>query len=216
MKYPAVLPFAQVVTTLDRYDAIIDVRSPLEFAEDHIPGAINCPVLSNEERVEVGTLYRQAGAFAAKTVGAALVAKNSAQHIENSFADHPQGWKPLIYCWRGGNRSGAMAHILARIGWSATQLEGGYKAYRGHVNTELATLPASFRFHVLCGPTGSGKSRLLRHLTEQGAQVLDLEALARHRGSVLGNLPDQPQPSQKRFESCIWQLLRHYDPSRPV
>ncbi|GGC01618.1 tRNA 2-selenouridine synthase [Oxalicibacterium flavum] len=216
MKYPAVLPFSELIATLDSYDTIIDVRSPLEFAEDHIPGAINCPVLSNEERVEVGTLYRQVGAFEAKKLGAALVAKNIARHIEGPFRDHPQNWKPLVYCWRGGNRSGAMSHILARIGWPVTRIDGGYKAYRSHVNTELAALPASFRFHVLCGPTGSGKSRLLRHLAAQGAQVLDLEQLANHRGSVLGNLPDSPQPAQKRFESSIWHLLRGFDSARPV
>lgn len=216
MKYPAVLPFSELFATLDSYNTIIDVRSPLEFDEDHIPGAINCPVLSNEERVEIGTLYCQVGAFEAKKLGAALVAKNIARHIEGPFRDLPQSWKPLVYCWRGGNRSGAMSHILARIGWPVTRIDGGYKAYRGYVNTELAALPAFFRFRVLCGPTGSGKSLLLHHLAAQGAQVLNLEQLANHRGSVLGNLPDSPQPAQKRFESSIWHLLRGFDPARPV
>lgn len=216
MKYPAVLPFSEVLTQLEHFDAIIDVRSPLEFAEDHLPGAINCPVLDDAQRVQIGTMYKTISAFEAKKLGAALVAKNIAHHIENRFLSYPQDWKPLIYCWRGGNRSGAMALIFARIGWPVTQLEGGYKSYRNHVNTELAVLPQSFNFNVLCGPTGSGKSRLLQTLASQGAQVLDLEKLAAHRGSVLGDLPTSPQPSQKRFESLLWELLRGFDPMRPV
>jgi tRNA 2-selenouridine synthase len=216
MKYPAVLPFSEILPQLDQFDAVIDVRSPGEFAEDHIPGSINCPVLNDAERVQVGTLYKTVSAFEAKKLGAALVAKNIAQHIEDRFLDRPHGWKPLIYCWRGGNRSGAMAHIFARIGWPVIQLDGGYKSFRAHVNTELAELPQAFRYHVLCGPTGSGKSRLLQTLAAQGAQVLDLEELAAHRGSVLGDLPAAPQPSQKMFESSLWQLLRGFDPAQPV
>jgi tRNA 2-selenouridine synthase len=122
----------------------------------------------------------------------------------------------MVYCWRGGNRSGAMAHILARIGWPAVQLDGGYKEYRRHVVQALAELPKRFRYIVICGTTGSGKSRLLKRLESRGAQVLDLEELAAHRGSVLGHLPSEPQPSQKMFESRIWQVLRKLDPARPV
>lgn len=216
MKYPAVLSFSEILPRLQQFDTIIDVRSPAEFAEDHIPGAINCPVLDDAQRVQIGTMYKQINAFEAKKLGAALVAKNIAQHIESRFLDHPHDWKPLVYCWRGGNRSGAMAHILARIGWPVIQIEGGYKAFRANVNAELATLPQQFNFRVLCGPTGSGKSRLLQELAAQGAQVLDLEELANHRGSVLGNMPAAPQPSQKRFESCLWQLLRDFDATQPV
>ena len=216
MKYPAILPFSDLLPQLEQFDTIIDVRSPGEFAEDHIPGAINCPVLDDAQRIQVGTLYKTVSAFEAKKLGAALVAKNIAQHLEERFLDRPHGWKPLIYCWRGGNRSGSMAHIFARIGWPVTQLDGGYKSFRAHVNNDLAALPQGLRYHVLCGPTGSGKSRLLRTLAAQGAQVLDLEKLAAHRGSVLGDLPAAPQPSQKMFESSLWQLLRRFDPSRPV
>ncbi|MFC5474960.1 tRNA 2-selenouridine(34) synthase MnmH [Paraherbaspirillum soli] len=216
MKYPAVLPFAEVLPQLDQFDAIIDVRSPWEFAEDHIPGAINCPVLDDAQRVQIGTMYKQVNAFEAKKLGAVLVAKNIAQHIETQFLTQPREWQPLIYCWRGGNRSGAMAHILAKIGWPVAQLDGGYKEYRRHVNTALAELPQRLTFKVMCGPTGSGKSRLLQVLAAQGAQVLDLEQLAAHRGSVLGNLPAQAQPAQKTFESRIWDLLRRFDPARPV
>ncbi|CAN5342144.1 tRNA 2-selenouridine(34) synthase MnmH [soil metagenome] len=216
MKYPAQLSFAEILPTLDQFDAIVDVRSPAEFAEDHIPGAINCPVLDDEERERIGTMYKQVNAFEAKKVGAALVARNIARHIDTLFVHQPREWKPLIYCWRGGNRSGSMTHILAKIGWPAIQLDGGYKEYRRHVNASLADLPSTFNFHVICGTTGSGKSRLLQTLAAQGAQVLDLEKLAAHRGSVLGNLPAEPQPTQKAFESAIWDALRHFDASRVV
>ena len=216
MKYPAVLPFEEVLPLLDEFDTIIDARSEDEFAEDHIPGAINCPVLDNQQRAHVGTLYKQVGAFEAKKAGAALVARNIATHIDAMFADKPRDWKPLVYCWRGGNRSGSMAHILAKIGWPVIQLDGGYKEYRRHVNAALAELPAKFSYRVIGGPTGSGKSELLRTLAQEGAQVLDLEQLASHRGSVLGNIPAEPQPTQKAFESSIWQALRHFDPAQPV
>ncbi|WP_313704857.1 tRNA 2-selenouridine(34) synthase MnmH [Massilia sp.] len=215
MKYPAVLSFADIYPELDSFDTIIDARSEGEFALDHIPGAINCPVLNDEERIRVGTLYKQVGAFEAKKLGAPLVAHNIARHIDTLFADKPRDWKPLVYCWRGGNRSGAMAHILARIGWPVVQLDGGYKAYRAYVSAALEQPPA-VDFRVICGTTGSGKSRLLETLDAAGAQVLDLERLAAHRGSVLGHLPDEPQPSQKMFESRIWNKLRHFDPARPV
>ncbi len=181
MKYPALQLFSQVLPALDQFDAIIDVRSPAEFALDHIPGAINCPVLDDAERVTVGTLYKQVNAFEAKKVGAALVAKNIGRHIEEHFIQMPKEWKPLIYCWRGGNRSGSLSLVLARIGWPAIQLDGGYKAFRAHINEALLETP-QFDFRVICGTTGSGKSRLLEVLDSIGAQVLDLEQLAAHRG----------------------------------
>jgi tRNA 2-selenouridine synthase len=215
MKYPALLNFMHVLPQLDEFDCIIDVRSESEYALDHIPGAINCPVLNDVERIRIGTMYKQVNAFEAKKVGAALVAKNIARHIETLWIDKPREWKPLIYCWRGGNRSGSLAHILAKIGWPAIQLDGGYKAYRAHVSAALAEAPPH-QFRVVCGTTGSGKSRLLEVLDSIGAQVLDLEQLAAHRGSVLGNLPSQPQPSQKMFETLIWQKLRKFDPALPV
>jgi tRNA 2-selenouridine synthase len=198
------------------FDEIIDVRSPAEFAEDHIPGAVNCPVLSDEERARVGTLYKQDSPFAAKKLGAALVARHIAEHIEARFLDRPRAWKPLVYCWRGGKRSGAMSHVLRQIGWHACALEGGYKYWRRHVVAELAELPRRFSFRVVTGATGSGKSRLLEALAAQGAQVLDLEALAAHKGSVLGGLPDEPQPSQKMFESFLLAVLRKLTFSSPV
>ena len=201
---------------LSGFDTIIDVRSESEFAEDHVPGAISCPVLNDRERAEVGTLYKQQSPFDAKKIGAALVAANISRHLQAHFLDKPRGWRPLVYCWRGGERSGAMAHILSRVGWQVGRVLGGYKAYRRNVVAELETLPARFDWRVICGMTGTGKSRLLRALQDQGAQVLDLEELAAHRGSVLGNLPDQPQPSQKMFESRLWARLKVLSPEQPV
>ena len=201
---------------LGEFDAILDARSPAEFADDHLPGATSCPVLSNEERARVGTLYKQVSPFEAKKVGAALVAKNIAAHIEAQFLDKPKSWRPLVYCWRGGQRSGAFAHILREIGWDAHRLEGGYKTWRRHVVDSLATLPAQFRYKVISGPTGSAKSRILEALGRQGAQVLHLEELAAHKGSVLGNLPDAPQPSQRMFETLLLRAIERFDASRPV
>jgi tRNA 2-selenouridine synthase len=194
-----------------RFDTLIDARSPAEYAEDHIPGAQSFPVLGNEERARVGTIYKQESPFAAKKLGAALVSRNIALHIETAFIDKPKTWRPLVYCWRGGKRSGAFAHVLREIGWDAKTLEGGYKAYRRHVVERLAELPERFRFRVVHGVTGSGKSRLLAALRAAGAQVLDLEDLAAHRGSVLGNLPERPQPSQKMFESLLLKELNGFD-----
>lgn len=215
MKYPEVISAEFALPKLEQFDTIIDVRSQSEFALDHIPGAINCPVLDDAERVLVGTLYRQQGAFEAKKVGGPIVARNIAHHIETHFADRGKVWRPLVYCWRGGNRSGSMALIMARIGWPVAQLDGGYKAFRAQVTIDLDQLPA-FDFRVVCGTTGSGKTRLLQTLAARGAQVLDLEQLAAHRGSLLGSLPHEPQPSQKMFETRVWHTLRGFDPGRPV
>ena len=207
---------AVTVAQVDDFDEIIDVRSEGEFAEDHIPGAINLPVLNNAERERVGTIYKQVSSFDAKKIGAALVSANISRHIGSILQDRPRDWKPLVYCWRGGGRSGSMAHVLAQIGWKVGQLDGGYKAYRRAIIEELPTLPAKFDWRVVCGMTGTGKSQLLRSLKTRGAQVLDLEELAAHRGSVLGNLPDAPQPAQKMFESRVWHALKHLSPERPV
>jgi tRNA 2-selenouridine synthase len=204
------------VTQLADFDVIIDARSPSEYAEDHVPGAINCPVLDDGERARVGTIYKQVSPFEAKKIGAALVAKNIAQHIEALFLDKPKSWRPLLYCWRGGQRSGAFQHILREIGWDAHRLEGGYKAWRQSIVTELASLPGRYSFRVVSGATGSAKSRILEALADQGAQILHLEALAAHKGSVLGNLPDEAQPSQKAFETRLQGAFAKLDPQRPV
>ena len=204
------------VAQLRDFDELIDVRSPQEFNEDHIPGAINCPVLDDGERARIGSLYKQVSSFEAKKTGALLIARNIACHIETLFLGKDPGWRPLVYCWRGGKRSEAMLHVLKQIGWNAARLEGGYKSYRAAVIAGLEELPRRFGFRVICGPTGSGKSRLLQALEELGAPVLDLEKLAAHRGSVLGALPGDPQPTQKMFESLIWRQLQRFDPKRPV
>jgi tRNA 2-selenouridine synthase len=207
---------AATVEELHDFDEVIDVRSPGEFADDHFPGALNLPVLNDAERERVGTLYKQVSSFEAKKIGAALVSRNIARHLEDHFADKPKSYRPLVYCWRGGSRSGAMTHTLQKIGFGAMQLDGGYKAYRRHVVAELSSLPSTRSYRVVCGPTGSGKSRLLQVLQREGAQVLDLEELAVHRGSLLGALPGQAQPTQKSFESAIWFALDRFDPTRPV
>lgn len=206
----------EVVSQYDQFDIVIDARSPSEFAEDHLPGALNWPVLDDEERRLVGTLFKQVSALEARKVGATLVARNIANHIERWVQDKPRDWKPLVYCWRGGQRSGSLAWFLGQIGFRTAQLSGGYKAFRAIVREDLATLPQRYRYNVLCGRTGSGKTRLLQTLSDQGAQTLDLEGLARHRGSVLGGLPGQPQPSQKHFDTLVWQALRNFDTARPV
>ncbi|WP_027795517.1 tRNA 2-selenouridine(34) synthase MnmH [Paraburkholderia acidipaludis] len=203
------------IEQIGEFDEIIDVRTPLEYAEDHVPGAVNAPVMSNEERVIVGTLYK-ASPFDATRVGAAIAARNIAHHLDTIFADRPRNWRPLIYCWRGGKRSGSMTAMFNMIGWRARQLEGGYKAYRHTVIEALGTLPDRFRYIVLAGPTGSGKTRLLQALGAAGAQTLDLEGLAAHRGSLLGALPERAQPSQKAFDTVLVQTLRTFDSAQPV
>jgi tRNA 2-selenouridine synthase len=214
---PASRPIESASTVqLHEYDEIIDVRSESDFAEDHIPGAINCPVLNDQQRAEVGTIYKQVSSFDAKKLGAALVSENIARHLRERFSDKSRDWRPLVYCWRGGGRSGALAHVLSQIGWRVGRLEGGYKGYRRAVIADLAVLPTAYTWRVVCGMTGTGKSRLLGALGSAGAQVLDLEALAAHRGSVLGNLPDAPQPPQKLFESRVWHALRGFDQQRSV
>jgi len=158
------------VAQLDQFDEIIDVRTPPEFHEDHIPGAVNFPVLTEQERERVGTIYKQVSSFEAKKIGAVLISRNIARHIEDYFASKPKSWRPLIYCWRGGQRSGAMTLVLRQVGWDARRLAGGYKAYRRRVIEDLATLPQAFQFEVVCGPTGSGKSRFLQALAAAGAK----------------------------------------------
>ena len=207
---------AEAIADLGRFDTIVDARSPGEFAEDRLPDAVNWPSLDDAERALVGTEYKQVSPFAARKRGAALVARNVAAHVERHVADKPHDWTPLVYCWRGGKRSGALATVLDQIGFRVHVLDGGYRAYRRAVVAELDALPARFDWRVICGPTGSGKSRLLAALAAQGAQVLDLEALANHRGSVLGLVPGSAQPSQKAFDTLVWGALRRLDLARPV
>jgi tRNA 2-selenouridine synthase len=201
---------------LGDYHEIIDVRAPIEFAEDHIPGARNLPVLDDQEREKVGTIYKQESVFEARKVGAALVSANIASHISTELADKPGGYRPLIYCWRGGQRSHAMATVLDQVGWPVTLLEGGYKAYRKRVLSDLETLPTRFRYRVLAGLTGTGKTQILKRLEELGEQILDLEGLANHQGSLLGEPIGGQQVSQKKFDSRVWHALSSMDPERQV
>ena len=207
---------ADVLARLGEFADVIDARSEGEFAEDHLPGAINWPSLNNEERKLVGTEYKQISAFDAKKRGAAMVAQNIARHLERDVIHKPRDWQPLVYCWRGGKRSGSLALILDQIGFNVTLVDGGYKAFRTALVAALPNLAAQFGYRVICGTTGSGKTRLLQALRAQGAQVLDLEALANHRSSVLGVIPGIPQPTQKAYDSLIWAALKSFDASRPV
>ena len=215
------MPYLETVTdispeNLSRYDAVIDVRSPAEFEDDHMPGAISLPVLSNEERARVGTIYKQESPFRANRVGAALVARNIAHHLETALADMPKSWRPLVYCWRGGMRSNAMATILSSVGWPSGVVKGGYKTWRREVVTGLDHETSLLPVRLIDGQTGTGKTALLQAIAAAGGQVIDLEGLAHHRGSAFGDFGDELQPAQRLFESGIWDQLRQFDLSRPV
>lgn len=198
------------------FDMIIDVRSPCEFADDHIPGAINLPVLSDAERVIVGTMYKQSSAFEARKVGAAMVARNIAMHIETRLKNYPSDFTPMIHCWRGGQRSHSFARICSEIGWRSYVLIGGYKKYRLAVIEDISALSNDLSFIVLAGRTGTRKTDILLAMAERGTQVLDLEGLASHRGSLLGHIKGEPQPSQRFFESSLAHVLRGFKTGKPV
>lgn len=202
---------------LGDFTEIIDVRAPSEYAEDHLPGAINLPVLNDAEREQVGTLYN-GDPFSARKMGAAMISNNAAKHLAEHFAEKDKSYAPLVYCWRGGMRSGSFAHILRSIGWRARIIDGGYKAFRKFVSDDLTSLFANPDFHltVLGGPTGVAKTRMLHTLRAQGAQILDLEGLANHRGSVLGLTPDTTQCSQKHFETKLWHAVSQLDPNKRI
>lgn len=193
-------------------DTVIDVRAPSEYDEDHLPGAINLPVLSDAERAKVGAIYAQQSPFRARKIGAALVAANAARHLQGPLADMPGDWQPLVYCWRGGQRSGSFATILDQVGWRVRLLDGGYRSYRRQVVARLYDTELPHRLRLIDGGTGTGKTALLHHLRAAGAQVIDLEGLAEHRGSLFGSLG--PQPTQKMFETRLAEALNTLDPDR--
>lgn len=195
------------------FDTAIDVRSPAEFAVDHLPGAINLPALTNAERAEVGTIYKQVSPFNARKIGAARVARNVADHLTGPLADKPGGWRPLVYCWRGGQRSGSFTSILTQIGWRAEVITGGYMTYRNLVHDLLYQQPLAHRIVLLDGNTGTAKTDILQHLKKRGVQVLDLEGMAGHRGSLLGATAGG-QPAQKGFESALATALCDCDPNQ--
>lgn len=197
------------------FDEVIDARSPSEYAEDHLPGAVSLPVLDDDERARVGTIYVQESRFRARRVGAALVSRNVANHLEGPLADKPGGWKPLVYCWRGGQRSGSFALILREVGWRAETLEGGWRSWRRLVVGQLYDEPFPAPVVLLDGNTGTGKTDILASLAARGVQVIDLEGLANHRGSLLGAREDG-QPSQKMFEGRLAMAIARLDSTRPV
>lgn len=202
--------------TLAGWDVIIDARSPGEFSIDHLPGAMNLPVLTDAERAEVGTIYVQESRFKARRIGAVYVARNVARHMEAVMVDWSGSLRVLVYCWRGGMRSNSMALILAQVGWRTSVLAGGYRTYRRRVVQRLYEDAPLNKVVLLDGPTGSGKTDVLARLAAHGVQTLDLEGLAAHRGSIFGGLPRLPQPNQKLFESRFLAALEALDPSRPV
>jgi tRNA 2-selenouridine synthase len=211
----------EIIETVDRqslarFEEVVDVRSPAEFDEDHIPGAINLPVLSNAERAEVGTIYVQESRLRARRIGAAYVARNIAAHLQGALADRTGAYAPLIYCWRGGQRSNAMATVLSQVGWRVSVIAGGYKTYRRHVTARLYDGTFAPGVVLLDGNTGSAKTEILGRLARQGAQTLDLEGLAEHRGSLFGALAGHAQPSQKMFESRLLTAMDALDPARAV
>lgn len=197
------------------YDLIIDARSPREFDEDHIPGAVNLPVVDNAEFAEVGTLH-QTNPLAAYQLGARYSLQNISRHIETHISRCGSKSRILVYCFRGGKRSKVWQDVLETIGYRVERVKGGWKAYRRWVNEQLAIVPSRFRYIVVSGPTGCGKTRLLTALQENGAQVLDLEGLATHRGSIIGAVPGRPQPTQKLFDSMLLDRLASFDGNRPV
>lgn len=197
------------------YDLIIDARSQREYEEDHIPGAVNMPVVNNEEYAEVGTLHRtdKVGAY---RIGVRYSLLNIAKHIAEDLPMYSVQSRVLVYCFRGGKRSKLWTDALETIGYKVDKLKGGWKGYRRWVNDQLAHIPTLYRYNVLSGSTGCGKTRLLYALRDAGAQVLDLEDIASHRGSVLGAIPGTSQPSQKYFDSLLLRQLTTYDPTRPI
>lgn len=198
-----------------RYSLVVDARSEREYAEDHLPGAVNLPVVDNEEYAEVGTTHRS-DKHRAYLIGVAYALKNMARSIDELVAQYPKDARMLVYCFRGGKRSKLWLDALTTIGFRVDRLPGGWKAYRAWVRAQLEAMPRRYTFNVLCGPTGCGKTRLLTALETAGAQVLELEGLAQHHGSLIGDLPGIAQPSQKWFDSLLVDKLRQFDPQRPV
>ena len=195
---------------------LVDARTPLEFSEDHIPGAINVPLLTNEERVEIGTLYKQQGAHIARIRGLELTAARFPA-IVAEIAAAAAGRPILVYCWRGGLRSKTIATILELTGYPVQQLTGGYKAFRNHVSAQFEAFRPPGPLVVLHGMTGIGKTTLLNLLTNRGESVVDLEGLAEHRGSAFGSLGlSQENLTQKRFETLVWDAFRKLPANRPV
>ena len=197
------------------FDEVIDVRSPSEYEEDHIPGSINLPMLDNDQRALVGVEHKQKGPFSARRLGAQIISRNIASILAEHLDSRNKTFKPLIYCWRGGKRSGSIAEVCRQIGWETTVINGGYKSYRKLVVNNLYKEEFPFKIILLGGHTGTGKTEILESLPKMGVQVLNLEKLAEHRGSVFGKTTSS-QPPQKYFESRIMEILTTLNPSQTV
>jgi tRNA 2-selenouridine synthase len=190
----------------------VDARSEAEFAAGHIPGSINIPLLTNEHRVEVGTLYKQMGKEAAVMKGFQLAGPRFYQ-IFKTLRKHAVQQETAIYCWRGGMRSNILSWMLNLADYKVNMLKGGYKAYRQYAH---ALFERPFKWTVLSGKTGVGKTKLLHQLAQAGEQVLDFEALANHKGSAFGHIGQPEQPSVEHFENLIAWQLRRFDMAKPV
>lgn len=198
---------------LDLDAPVLDVRSPAEYAHAHIPGAHSLPLFNNEERAVVGTLYKQQGRDAAMLEGLRFVGPKMAWLVEQAQTLAPDG-VVNVHCWRGGERSASVAWLLDKAGFKqVSTLKGGYKAFRNQVLERLAQ-PVDIR--ILGGYTGTGKTELLGHLRALGEQTIDLEALAKHKGSSYGAIGEDPQPSTEQFENLLFDQLRRIDAGRPV
>lgn len=191
-------------------NVVLDIRTPAEFAEGHLPNAISFPLFTDEERVIVGTLYKQQGRDTAVLKGLELVGPKLKKFVLQA-RKHPGALS--LYCWRGGMRSSSMAWLLATAGREVFVLEGGYKAYRTY-GRELVS--NGLKLIMLSGPTGSGKTEILHLLSEMGQQVLDLEGLANHRGSSFGGIGQPPQPTTEHFTNLIFEKIIGFDRSRPI
>ena len=196
-------------------DQIIDVRSPREFNSDHIPGALNLYVLSDQQHEIVGKTYKNSP-FEAKKLGSSYVLANIRTHLNHVLKDKPKEFHPLFYCSRGGQRSRSFATICAEVGWQCSILEGGYKCYRSQVLSDLETLSNKLKLIIISGRTGTGKTRILEELEKRGENIINLEYLARHRGSLLGSLPGVEQPPQKLFETLLCNTIKSIKFKNPV
>lgn len=200
----------------EKFDDVIDVRSPLEFKEDHIIGAINCPVLSDQERELIGKVYKKDSTFKAKVLGSSIISMNISKILKKYFVNKPGSWRPLVYCWRGGQRSKALSIIMTEVGWRATQLTGGYKLYRHDVRNKIDEIAKKLKITLISGKTGTGKTRLLQQIHHLGGQIIDLENIANHKGSLLGKKINSPQPFQKFFESQLFYHLKNLNIRKKV
>ncbi len=206
-----------VAEALSRPSVFVDTRSPAEYEQGHIPGAVNVPLLENDERAIVGTLYKQQGPEEAKSKGLDIVSGKLASIVRQISNLNPSPEKRLVvYCWRGGMRSKSVLTILELMGISGSQLTGGYKAYRRHVQEQLAVYELKSEIVVLCGSTGVGKTILLQMLANRGYPVLDLEGLANHRGSAFGHVGIGKPATAQNFDAQLLGELQKMNEKKVI